>query len=103
MSSEDHGIPLLPLRPAALAFPTDDAGFDLIRGIVAYAQARYGMTLAQAVGHLNDKLGARDGRPPIAVTVDGFWFRDPLEHVARQLFEGTYWVRRNDAAPDSLD
>jgi hypothetical protein len=92
MSPEDCGIPLLPLRPALFAFVMDEAGFRLVCDILNFWQSHYGMTLAEAVERINERLGAREGRPPASLTADSLWFNDTAEHIARVMVEGNYWI-----------
>lgn len=96
MSPEDHGIPLLPIQPAIFTFEMDEAGLRLVREIIAYWQAHYGMSPAESVERLNERPGARDGEPAATIVEgeDAFWFNDSAEHIARQMIEGMYWVKR---------
>jgi hypothetical protein len=91
MSLEAHGLPLLPLRPAIFAFTMDEHGFTLICDIIDYWQKHYGMTLAESVELLNVRLGAR----PAEVTADSIWFSNTMEHIAREMVEGMYWVKKD--------
>jgi hypothetical protein len=98
MSLEAQGIPLLPLRQSIFAFTMDEHGFRLVCGIIDYWQTHYGMTLAEAVERMNERLGARHGYPPADVTADSLWFHDTMEHIARVMIEGYYWVKKDATA-----
>ena len=71
----------------------DEAGFRLVCDILKFWQIHYGMTLAEAVERIYDRLGAREGRSPASVTADSLWFNETAEHTARVMVEGNYWIK----------
>jgi hypothetical protein len=54
------------------------------------------MTPEECVERINERLGAREGHPPADVRADSMWFTDTVEHVAREMIEGNYWVKENE-------
>lgn len=93
----NHGIPLSPLRPAALTFVVDADGLEYVRKMIAVMQKRYHMSHDQAIHELNARLGSKQGRAPAVIVWDAdeswVWWHETPEHRVREMFEGGYWVR----------
>ena len=90
-SLQGQAIPMLPLRPAVLAF------LGYVRDMIEVMQKQYGMTYEQAIEDLNARLGAREGHPAVVLVWDHeaswVWWHETPEHMVRCMYEGMYWYR----------